>query len=115
MRTLFQRLCGRNKNLIYNEQSAKPVELASENEKRSLVDDDNLSEDSIQSARTISTSKTLRNMLKKTERLKGRFNELEDELMNIKKVNSKPEGLEKGNLGYYYADVKDISNDPDFL
>lgn len=76
--------------------------------------DDNASEGSL-SVKTVSTTETLKNMLKKTERLRGKFNELEDELMNIRNINTKQEAPARDKLGYYYADIKDISNDPDFL
>lgn len=76
---------------------------------------DRLSETSAMTVKTASTTQTLRDMLKRTEKLKGKFSDLENELLNIKKINTGPEVSAKNNLGYYYPDVNDISNDPDFL
>ena len=84
-------------------------------EDRSAIEDA-LSEESAFSTKTVSTTQTLKNMLRRTETLKGKFDVLENELLSIKNANyGQKEVQNMQKLGYYYADVNDISNDPDFL
>ncbi|KAL0266117.1 UNVERIFIED_CONTAM: hypothetical protein PYX00_011833 [Menopon gallinae] len=66
---------------------------------------DRLSEASVQTVKTASTTQTLRDMLRRTEKLKGKFSDLENELMNIKKINAEPEVPAKANLGYFYPET----------
>lgn len=96
----------------YGEQQSMRESAPREDES---INADRLSETSAITVKTASTTQTLRDMLKRTEKLKGKFSDLENELLNIKKINTEPEITAKSNLGYYYPDVNDISNDPDFL
>lgn len=96
----------------YGEQQSMRESAHREDENINM---DRLSETSVVTVKTASTTQTLRDMLKRTEKLKGKFSDLENELLNIKKINTGPEVPAKNNLGYYYPDVNDISNDPDFL
>jgi hypothetical protein len=80
---------------------------------------DEISYKSVDNVGTESTSSSLKNMIDKTEKLKGKFNELESQLKRIKGGNSStPEKIHdqiQAYSNYYYSDFLDVSNDSDFI
>ena len=74
---------------------------------------------SIESSKSIKTTSTLKGMIKKTEDLQNKFEDLERQLDEIKEseepISKKLHDQIKAYTDYYYSDYLDLSNENDIL
>jgi hypothetical protein len=82
-----------------------------------VAEDDSL--DSLLSPKTVRTTSTLQNMLRRTDELQRKFDTLEEQLRQIKRSDkAEPEKIHdqlKAYANYYYSDYLDLSNESDFM